>query len=334
MSTTQTASASATAERLPDRWRDPGRWRDRLTQSALAIGLLLLVAYYALNAPAFLDTGNLRNILVQAAIPVVVAVPLGLLVLAGHFDLSVGSGLAVAAVVAGLAMQEWGLSLLGGLVVAIAVGLVIGAVNGVLCAVVGLSSLIVTLGGLAGYRGLAQVISPDPVYGFSESVVAYGNGAFLGVPYLVITAGAVIALGWWVLEVTSLGKHIRAVGVSPEAAYLSGVRTKRIVFGLFAATGALVGVAAMMSVARLDSAPATTIGSHLELDVLTAVLLGGIMFGTGYGKISGVVLGVLFLTVLQNGLTLMNVPPAWAVTAKGVVLVAAAGLQWMSSRKK
>lgn len=331
MTTTVDRTPSSTPSAPPP---DAGQWRDRLAQSALVLGLGVLVVFYALNADAFLDPGNIRNIVVQASIPVVIAVPLGLLVLAGHFDLSVGSAVAVCAVVAGMGMDAWGLSLPFALVIAVATGLLIGAVNGLLCAVIGLSSLIVTLGGLAALRGVAQVISPDPVYGFSDSVVAFGNGSVLGVPYLVLCAVAVIAVGWWVLEVTSWGKHIRAVGVSPEAAYLSGVRTKGIVFSLFAATGGVVGIAAVMSVARLNSAPATTIGQHLEIDVLTAVLLGGIMFGSGHGKISGVVMGVLFLTVLQNGLTLMNVPPSWAVTAKGLALVLAAGLQWASSRKR
>jgi ribose/xylose/arabinose/galactoside ABC-type transport system permease subunit len=214
----------------------------------------------------------------------------------------------------------------------IGTGVLIGVFNGVLIAWGGFSALIVTLGMLAALRGLAQVIAPQPVYGFPSWFSSFGNGRFLGIPFLVLVSIVVVIIGAYVLALRPAGKHIKAIGTNREAAFLSGVRVKALSFWLFVGTGAVSGLGGVMIAARLNSAPATSAGVNLELDVLTAALLGGISFTGGRGSIRGPVLGVLFLGALQNGLTMMNVAPAWAVTAKGGALVGAAALDWMTRR--
>jgi ribose transport system permease protein len=302
-------------------------------KNALPIGVLVLCAYFIANSAAFTSFDNLRTILVQASITMVVAVPIALLLMSGDVDLSIGSTVGLSAVVTGLGLTAWGLPTPLAIVLGVLTGAFIGLINGALIAVAGLSSLIVTLGMLAAVRGMAEVVAPDPVYGFPAIVSEFGNGRFLGVPYLVIVAVLAVACGAYFLNGTAYGKHIRSIGVSREAAFLSGIRTKTTSFWVFVLTGAAAGVGGVMLAARLNSAPSTNAGLNLELDVLTAALLGGIAMGGGRGTIRGVVLGVLFLAILANGLTILNVPPAWSTAAKGFVLVAAALLDLLARRR-
>ena len=211
-------------------------------------------------------------------------------------------------------------------------GAAVGLVNGLLVMVSGLSAIIVTLGTLTAVRGLAQTVAPDPVFGFAEGFLALGENELLGIPYLVLIAAAVFLVGWAVLARMPVGRHVYAIGVNPEAACLSGVRVSRLSMILFVVTGAAAGLAGVMLAARLGSAPSGALGVGFELDVLTAVILGGVAFSGGRGTIVGVFLGVLFLGILQNGLTLENVPAAIALMVKGVVLVVAAALDLIAVR--
>jgi ribose transport system permease protein len=301
-----------------------GAWRRAATHSLLLGSISLLIVFWTLN-DAFLTVDNFRNILIQASVISVVAVPMALLLIAGKVDLSVGSTLALGGVVSGLLISD-GSALVPAIFAGVLAGAAVGAINGTLVTVWDLSPIIVTLGALTAVRGLALTLAPDPVFGFSDSFLAVGGDELFGIPYLVLIAAAVFVLGAAVLSRMPVGRHVYAVGVNPEAAYLSGVRVRRIGLALFVATGAAAGLAGVMLAARLGSAPSGALGVGFELDVLTAVILGGVAFNGGRGSIAGVLLGVLFLGVLQNGLTLENVPAATALMLKGVVLVLAAGL--------
>ncbi|MCU1502690.1 MAG: rbsC [Ilumatobacteraceae bacterium] len=303
-----------------------------VASNTLLIALVLLCLFFTTQSSRFLTTGNLTGITLQSAILLVIVVPMSLLLMSGDVDLSVGSVVGISAVVTGLAMTQWSVPPPIAVVLGVATGTVIGAVNGILIAFGRFSALIVTLGMLAGLRGLAEVIAPRPVYGFTPWFSTFGSGRSFGVPYLVMVAIVVVAIGAYVLGLRPAGKHIKAIGTNREAAFLSGVRVNAMSFWLFVGTGAAAGLGGVMIAARLNSAPATSAGVNLELDVLTAALLGGIAFTGGRGSIRGPVLGVLFLGVLQNGLTMMNVAPAWAVVAKGGALVGAAALDWMTRR--
>jgi ribose/xylose/arabinose/galactoside ABC-type transport system permease subunit len=298
---------------------------------ALLLGVIALLVYFSLNNEAFLTVDNFRNIFIQASIISVVAVPMAFLLIAGKVDLSVGSTLALGAVTTGLLITD-GASLLPAILAGIGAGTVVGIVNGLLVTAWDFSPIIVTLGALTAVRGVAQTIAPDPLFGFSSSFIAVGEGEFVGVPYLVLIAAAAFLLGAAVLSRMPAGRHTYAIGVNSEAAYLSGVRVKRLNFAMFVATGAAAGLAGVMLSARIGSAPSGALGLGFELDVLTAVLLGGVAFTGGRGTIFGVFLGVLFLGMLQNGLTLEDVPASAALIVKGMVLVVAAGLDQIAAR--
>jgi ribose transport system permease protein len=213
-------------------------------------------------------------------------------------------------------------------------GTVIGTINGFLITVLNLSPIIVTLGALTAIRGLAQTLAPDPLFGFPSSFISFGENEIFGIPYLVLIAAAVFVIGALVLTQVPIGRHIYAIGVNPEAAYLSGVRVMPVGLLLFIATGTAAGLAGVMLSARLGSAPSSSLGTGFELEVLTAVILGGVAFDGGRGTIFGAFLGVLFLAILQNGLTLENVPQSTALMVKGGTLVAAAWLDRITVRSE
>lgn len=304
-----------------------------LMRNALPAGFAaLMVLFVAIGAPNFLTIGNLSDILRLSAPIMVIAVPMAFLLMMGHVDLSVGSSLALAAVALGLLTRDFGVPPLVSSLAAILVGLGVGLVNGTLVTRVGLSPIIVTLGSLTAIRGLAMWLAPFPVFGFGDDFVAISYTGILGIPYLVILAAIVVGVGAFLLALSPVGRHVLAIGVNEEAAFLSGIPVKRTILAGYALTGAMAGLGGAMYGSLLNSAPAGTLGQGTELAVLTAVMLGGVAFNGGRGTIRGVVLGVLFLAVLTNGLTLMNVPAAGSYLVQGVALVIAAGLDLATQR--
>ena len=301
---------------------------------ALLIGLIALVVFFSAQSNLFFSTGNIRNILLSSAVLLIVAVPQALLVIQGYVDLSVGSTVAISGVVTGLLIADHGLAWELAAIVGIAVGCLAGLVNGILVAFSRLSPIIVTLATLQAYRGITQFLREDPPSGFGDGMGLLGRGLLGGVPVPVWIAIAVFALGSVILYATPMGRYVYAIGVNPEAAFLSGIPTRRLPLLTYAMTGAAAGLGGVLLAARLDSAPPGTLGSGFELDVLTAVLLGGVAFSGGRGTMVGVLLGVLFLGVLRNGMTLMNVPYYAQSVATGIALVAGAGLDELSQRSQ
>jgi len=299
--------------------------RFRMAANSLLLGVAALILVFALMNDRFLTVDNIRNISVQISVLAVVSVPMAVLLITGKVDLSVGSTLALGAVTSGLLITHgypMGLAILVGVLS----GAAIGVINGFLVTVLELSPLIVTLGALTAVRGLAITIAPNPVFNFPESFLSLGDGEILGIPNLALVALAAFLAGSVLLMMMPMGRHVYAIGVNPEAAYLSGVRVGPIGFLMFGLTGAAAGLAGVMLASRLGSAPSGSLGVGFELEVLTAVILGGVAFGGGRGTMLGVLLGVIFLGVLQNGLTLENVPAASGLIIKGGTLVVAAWL--------
>lgn len=303
------------------------RIRLALMRNALPVGFVgLIVVFVALGAPNFFTLGNFSQMLRLSAPVMVVAIPMAFLLIMGYVDLSVGSIVALTAVVLGLLISELGIPAPIAVLAALAVGAIVGLINGLLVVRVGLAPVIVTLGSLAAVRGLAMWLAPTPVFGFGDDFSAIGYTGFFGIPWLVIAAAAVVVIGGYVLAYSPIGRHVLAIGVNAEATFLSGVNVPLTILGGYVFTGLAAGLAGIMWAMLLNSAPSGTLGAAFELEVLTAVMLGGVAFNGGRGTIRGVVLGVIFLAVLQNGLTLLNVQAAVAAFIKGIALIAAATL--------
>jgi ribose/xylose/arabinose/galactoside ABC-type transport system permease subunit len=303
----------------------------RIARSALLIALGLEIFIFWLFSADFLTVDNFLDIGVQSSIIGLVAVATAILLITGYIDLSVGSTLALAAVVCGLLLVDGASPLVAGLA-GVGTGLAVGVFNGALVCYLGFSTIIVTLGSLTAIRGVAISASDTTPTGFGDTFAKLGNGSIVGVPVPIVIAGAAFLLAGLFLRYSVYGRHVYAIGVNKEAAFLSGISIRKIPFVLFAVTGIAAGLGGVMLASRIDAAPGGSIGNGFELDVLTAVLLGGVAFDGGRGKIFGVLLGVAFLAILQNGLTLLNVPSTTALIVKGGVLIAAAALEFASAR--
>ena len=297
-------------------------------RNALPFGLIgIILLFILLGAPNFVSLGNASDVLRLCAPVMVVAVGMAFLLIMGHVDLSVGSTLALSAVVVGLLMKNLGVPPLPAIVAAIAVSALVGMINGLLITRIGLSPIIVTLGMLTGVRGIALLLAPNNIYAFfSDDFAAISYSGIFGFPDFGIIAVVVVLIGGFVLAWSPAGRHALAIGVNEEAAFLSGINVHLTILLAYVLTAASAGIAGVMYAMLLNSAPSGTLGLLFELDVLTAVMLGGVAFNGGRGTIRGVVMGVLFLAILQNGLILLSVPTSVGFVIKGIALIAAASL--------
>jgi ribose transport system permease protein len=295
------------------------------TAGMLPVLVLLCIGFGLLN-DGFFTLENLSIVTQQASINIVLAAGMTFVILTGGIDLSVGSVLAAAAMAAmiGSNFAGWGWV---GVPMALAVGLGFGLINGALIALLRLPPFIVTLGSLTAVRGIARLMGHDTTIFNPQLPFAFiGNGTVLGVPWLVIIALVVVAASWFVLRRTVLGLRIYSVGGNPEAARLSGIKVWGIEMFVYAVSGLLAGLGAVMSAARLYAANGLQLGQSYELDAIAAVILGGTSFVGGVGSIVGTLIGALIIAVLTNGLVLLGVSDIWQYIIKGLVIVGAVAL--------
>lgn len=321
---------------------DPGRGRktsgDRPTagivsqiptELVLLVFLGALVLWFSLNSPFFLAFGNVRNILLSVAVLGVLAMPSTLLLVSGNFDLSVASNAAFAGTLFALfgADNGYGVAAIG---IALAAGLGVGVLNGVLVAGARINSIITTLGTLAVFRGLAKLLSNGQTIRL-DGFAALGSGSTLGVPNPVIVLAVVFAAFYVIMRFTVFGRGVYAIGSSPQAARLAGIRSQRNLFVAFAVTGLLAGLAGLILTSQLRAASPIA-GLGLELSVVAAVILGGASLSGGRGTVVGTLLGVLILGTLNNGLTITNISSFWQEVVSGAVLILAVGLDQLRLR--
>mgnify|MGYP001766093654 CR=1 FL=1 len=288
--------------------------------------LILICIAFELMSGRFMSWNNLSIVAQQAAINTVLAAGMTFVILTGGIDLSVGSILAAAAMVAVIASKipDWGLL---GVPAALAAGLVFGLLNGALIAFMRLPPFIVTLGSLTAVRGVGRLLGEDTTVFNPELPFAFiGNGTLAGVPWLVIIAFAVVVVSWVILRRTVLGTRIYAVGGNPDAARLAGIKVWQILLFVYAMSGLLAGLGGVMSAARLYAANGLQLGMSYELDAIAAVILGGTSFTGGIGSIWGTLIGALIIAILSNGLILVGVSDIWQYIIKGLVIIVAVAL--------
>jgi len=295
--------------------------------------LLLIVALFYVLEPAFLSERNIRAIFNVVSFVGIIAIGQTILLVAGEFDLSVGSVAGVSAVSAAQLMTAFAwpvpVALMGG----VGIGLVIGLVNGLVVVKFKIPAFIQTLGMLFIGQGLIQLITGGfPVYPLPESVARFGMSTFafgLGWSVLFFVVAALVADV--VLRRTVLGRNLYATGGNPEVARLVGINTTYYKIGAFMTVGALAAVAGMFVMADLQSGT-TSIGSGWELVVIAGVVVGGVSLFGGVGTIAGGVAGIVVLKVVQSGLVVVGVDSNWQQIAVGVIMVAAVGLDIVRRR--
>ena len=304
------------------------------------IGFVVILAFFSIMLPdTFLTARNWLNITQQLSMLMVVAAGMTIVMVMGDFDLSVGSMASLAGIVAALLMTM-GYPVWAAVGIALLVGLAGGAINGMLVSVIGILPFVATLATLTIYSGAAFVVSggktisgraiPEPFGDFAREGVSLG---LFVVPNLTIVAAAVTLLVWVLLEQTTLGRRLYAIGGNIEAAHLSGVPVKTLKIAAFALTGLSAAGAGLLYASRVASANPTQ-GSGLMLNAIAAVFLGMTMSEQGAPRILATVVGVLILGVLDNGLTQLSVDSYIRQILVGGIIVLAVAASSITKRSR
>jgi len=296
----------------------------------LPVLIVMYLLFYALTAyfsddgsSNFMTMANTMNVLRQVAINLVLAAGMTFVILTGGIDLSVGSILAVSAVLGMMTSLADALPL-ASLPVFVLSGLAIGALNGALVAYLNINPFVVTLGTMTALRGAAYLFANGTTV-LNSNIPSFewlGNGEFLHIPWLIWIAGLVVVASWFILRKTILGLHVYAVGGNMQAARLTGIKVSTVLLFVYAMSGLCCGLGGAMSASRLYAANGNW-GTGYELDAIAAVVLGGTSLNGGVGSIWGTVVGALIIGVMNNGLTILGLSSFWQYVAKGVVIVLA-----------
>jgi ribose/xylose/arabinose/galactoside ABC-type transport system permease subunit len=297
----------------------------------LALPLAAIVIALALGSSAFLTPTNLENLLVQASIVVIPSLAMMFCLAMGEFDLSIGSTVAFAGViatsfiVAGVATP---LAMGAGLLAGAAVGLF----NGIVVTRLRVTPFIATLATLVIVRGLALVYTDGHDVIVSDSTLKLMVGARpLGIPMPIVLAAVVAVLSWWALNRTRFGRRVTAIGSNREAAGVTGLPVNHIRVLVYILVGVGAAMWGLFLSAQLQKGSGQ-LGLGFELAVITVVIIGGTALTGGRATVMGTILGALMLETIRNGLNLLNVPPAWQRISVGVVLIAALALLGLRGR--
>jgi len=301
-----------------------------LTLFVLVVALALAMSIiYPNNFPT---APNLRAVLLNLAPVGIMVCGMMLLMIAGSFDLSVGSTLALSGVWAGVVAGWWGWPAEAALIIGITVGVMCGLVNGLIVTRIGINALIATLGTLTIYRSLTYVTAGTGVTPITDSFAEYGRAADpllrIQSPFWVMLL--IVIIGGWLVARTRFFRQFYFVGGNPRAAQLSGIRVDRLTLIGFVIMGALAGLAGVLGAARLNSAVVNA-GVGIELKVITATVLGGASLKGGEGTVLGGVLGVLFIAHIENAMIINAVGVFWQGLVVGLVLLFAVSLDRFKS---
>lgn len=300
-----------------------GLIRRHLALLGLALAFAAMLAVFSVMSPVFFTYGNFINIANQTAVISVLAIGMTLVMLSGGIDLSVGAVVSLSAVVCALLLDSgMGLPLAIGL--SILLGVAVGAINGIISVRWGIQTFLVTLGSLSVARGLSLVLSDGrTIYIESERFLAITAQGFIGpIPVLFAWTLLFFAAVWVLLNLTTFGRKVRAVGGNVEAARQAGLNTHWIVVRVFMLSGGLAACAGLMMAGRLSSG-LPSVGVGMELDAIAAAVLGGTGFKGEGGSLAGTLFGALVMGTVINGLTVLGIDPYIQEITKGVVIVLA-----------
>jgi ribose transport system permease protein len=337
-------SAAASGEGQAAAVPGPGRVflaaRELATRLGPIIALVLLGAYLSIASPFFLRADNMVNITRQSAITAILAVGQTLVILASGIDLSVGAVAAISASAASVLMTQrfvilgmaiGPVSFAFGLLVALAVGALAGAVNGLIITRGRIPDFIATLGTLTIFRGVALLMTgglPVPSHLTATELKGYlppqviwmGAGSVLGIPLAGLIGLAIVILGWFLLRYTVLGRAVFAVGGNREAARVSGINIDRTKIAVYLLSGLIAAIAGVVLAGRMNSANAL-MAEEENLRSIAAVVIGGTNLFGGEGGVLGSLIGAIIMGVLGNGLNLLNVSAFWQRIVQGMVII-------------
>lgn len=301
-----------------------GRIIPVLRSGSIVIVFLVIAGFFAATTPYFMSWLNWLNIFRQSSINGILAIGVTFVILTKGIDLSVGSVMALAGMVAAHLVTDsnpyWvGFAILTGIVVGSALGLV----NGVLVSLIRVPPFVATLGMLSVARGLTLIVSNgQPTANLSQEFRWIGTGYLAGIPAPIVILIAVFLIGWVVLNYTTFGRYVYAVGGNEKAARTSGIATRSICAATYVISGLLAGLAGLVLTARTTAAlPQAGIG--YELDAIAAVVIGGTSLSGGRGSLVGTLFGALIIGTINNGMDLMGVSSYYQQVLKGLIIIVA-----------
>lgn len=299
-------------------------------QISLLAAFIVLCIVLNFLTPVFLTTTNIMNVLRQASLIAIAGIGMTMVILTGEIDLSIGSLQAIVGIASVYILNKTG-SIWVSFLAAILVGIIVGLTNGLIVTKAKVNSLIATLGMMTLLRGVARVTTgavsiQASVLGFME----IGTGYIGRVPIPVIIMFALLAIAYYILNHTVFGRQIYAIGGNAEAAKLAGLPVDRVKIIVFMAGSVLAALSGFILASRMFSGQPNA-GLGFEMEVIAAVILGGVSMAGGVGNLSGAVLGILILSVLSNGLVLLNVSSFWHDIVRGIVIIIAV---YLDGRRK
>ena len=296
-------------------------WRDLLARFGLFLAFLVMVAVLSLISDRFLTTSNILNVLRQISVNAIIAFGMTVVIIGAGIDLSVGSLLALVGVSAAMLATGTGLPVFLVLLIALAIGALLGLFNGVVVGYAGVAAFIVTLAGLTIFRGATLVLTDGrPVSGLPPLFSQLGYGTFLKVPVPIWIMVGVLLLTHVLLRHTAVGRAVYAVGGNVEAARLSGIPVRRTLTLTYVYSGLVTAIAALVLTGRLNSAQPTA-GQSFELDAIAAVVVGGTSLLGGQGGYGFTVIGVLVLQVLSSFLVGIGLAFEWQQFIFGILIL-------------
>ncbi len=307
----------------------------RRSEIGLVVALAVIILFFALASDTFLTVRNMTNVLGQASLALTAGIGVAIVFISGEVDVSVGSLVAAIAIPL-ITIMNATQSLTLGICGALALGLLVGAINGYLVAYAGINSLIATLGTLFILRGgvylyTGQKAIPDDAG--LESFFQLGNGRIFEVLPIPAAIAFVLLIAFaYLMRHRPFGRQVYAVGGNPEVARLAGYDVRRIKFTCFLISAVLATVAGILLASRLGSAVHVA-GLGFEFQVVAAVVLGGVSLSGGVGSLFGMALGVLILSFLANGLGMMDLATEWQLVITGLIIIAAVGFDEVKRRK-
>ena len=304
-----------------------------LRQFGLLLVVILIVVVMRFLSPVFLTTKNITNVLRQISMNGILAVGMTFVILTGGIDLSVGSVVAITGVFVGNLMEQGTNWVLASLVALIA-SAVVGIINGVLIAYVGFQPFIATLSTMTIGRGFALAYSDGKPYAIkNEAFKAIGQGTFLNIPIPIILLLIVCVAGMVVLNLTTFGRYVFAIGGNKNAAKLSGVRTKRVEMFVFIISSICAWLVGLILAARISSGQPTA-GEGYEMDAIASTAIGGTSMSGGIGSLSGTILGFVIIGLLSNSMNLLNINSFYQQIVKGLLIILAVLLDMMSKGRR
>lgn len=307
-------------------------WSSLARKFGLLLVVIVISIIMSVVSDVFLTTGNITNIIRQVSINGILAVGMTFVILTGGIDLSVGSLVAVTSVICGSLLQS-GVNTFLVCIIGIAAAVLFSLFNGYLVAYVGFQPFIATLATMTIGRGFALVFSNGKPYTIKvPSFIAIGQGNILGIPTPIIILFIVCIIALIILNMTTFGRYVFAIGGNKSAARLSGVKTRKVEMLVYIFSGICCGVVGLILSARISSGQPTA-GEGYELDAIAATAIGGTSMTGGMGALSGTILGFVILGLLSNSMNLMNINSFWQQIVKGFIIILAVFLDMKTKGK-